>query len=289
VSEPGSGRPVVDAEPATPVGSERPTRAEEARRSAYRSRFAAVYLALAVVAGGAIGAFIVLLARPEPPAPPAWSAWQPTGSAEARVRQIADQVSTQYRLPSGNQLAVATVESPPRVSVSADQPDLPIKRIVIRPDTSKGREEESDIKSFDTADTVVFKLCGLSQDCSIPEGAASPERYQLLRREALELALYTFRYLDDVRHVAVFLPPPPVTNVTEERQPQTSVFLRRQDVSAQLRQPLPYTLANRAPEVGQISPTELPRIQGLLGDRTYTFEYSYQPADNSVLAVLSPV
>jgi len=29
-------------------------------------------------------------------------------------------------------------------------------------------------------------------------------------------------------------------------------------------------------------------IQALTGDRTYTFEYSYQPADNSMLAVLSP-
>jgi hypothetical protein len=282
------GERIVEAEPAEPVGDSA-TRSDRARRSAYRTRFAAVYLALAVVAGAAIGALIVLLARPEPAPEPAWSAWQPSGSTDARVRQIASYVSSQYRLASGRPLAVATVEAPPRVTISADQPDLPVKQIVIQPDTSEGQQEASDVTVVDGDSTVVFKLCGLGQDCSISEGTASPDRYTLLRREALELALYTFRYVEGAKHVAVFLPPPPVTNVTEERQPQTSIFLRRGDVGAQLRQPLPYTLGSRVPAIGQVTAGELTRIEGLTGERTYTFEYSYQPASNSVLAVLSPV
>jgi hypothetical protein len=277
---------VVDADPAQPVAGGRPG---SARRSAYRTRFAAVYLVLAVVAGAAIGALIVLLARPEPAPDPSWSAWQPSGSTDARVRQIASHVSGQYRLDSGRPLVVATVEAPPRVTISADQPDLPVKQIVIQPDTSEGRQEASDVTVVDADRAVVFKLCGLGQDCSISEGQASPERYAMLRRQALELALYTFRYVEGVNEVAVFLPPPAVTNVTAERQPQTSIFLRRRELGAQLRQPLPYTLGSRVPPIGQISQSELTRIEGLTGDRTYTFEYSYQPASNSVLAVLSPV
>jgi hypothetical protein len=277
----------VEADTARPVDGTGPE-AREPRQTAYRNRFAAVYLGLAVVAGGAIGAFVVLLARPDAPAPEQWSSWAPSGSTDARVRQIADQVSARYKLPSGSQLAVATVEAPPRVTVNADQPDLPVKRIVIRPDTSRGRQEASDVRVFDASQTVVYKLCGLSQDCSISEGTASSDRHTLLRREALELALYTFRYVDDASHVVVFLPPPPVTNMTQERQPQTSVFLARGDVRAQLRRPLAFTLSTEAPSVGEISVQEYPRIAELTNDRTYTFEYSYQPADNSVLAVLSP-
>jgi hypothetical protein len=279
---------VVEAEPARPVDGG-PTRSDQARRTGDRTRFAAVYLGLAVVAGAEIGAMIVLLARPEPAPDPAWSAWQPSGSTDARVRQIASFVSGQYVLSSGKPLVVATVETPPRVTISADQPDLPVKQIVIQPDTSEGQQEASDVTVVDAEKTVVFKLCGLGQDCSIVEGTATPDRFTLLRREALELALYTFRYVDGVDHVAVFLPPPPVTSATEERQPQTSIFLRRRDVGPQLRQPLPYTLGARVPAIGQVTPSELTRIEGLTGERTYTFEYSYQPASNSVLAVLSPV
>lgn len=271
---------IVEAEQAGPP---------QPRSNGYRVRFAAVYLSLAVIAGAAIGALVVLIARPEPPPEPSWSRWQPTGSAEAKVKQIANQVSTQYVLPSGGQLAVAAVEAPPRVTISADQPDLPVRQIVIRPDTSKGEQEASDITVVDAAQTVVFKLCGLSQDCSIAEGKPSLARYALLRREALELALYTFRYVDTISHVAVFLPPPPVTEGSETRQPQTTVFLRRQDVASQLSRPLPHTLSHRVPQLGQIAPAELLKIEGLTDDRTYTFEYSYQPASNSWLAVLSPV
>jgi hypothetical protein len=284
------GERIVEAETARPTSDTATSTGEgTAHRGGYRSRFAVVYLALAVVAGAAIGALIVLLARPEPAPEPAWSAWQPTGSTDARVRQIASHVSNQYQLPSGRELAVATVEAPPRVTLSADQPDLPVTQIVIRPDTAEGRQEASDVTVVDADRTVVFKLCGLGRDCSISDGDPSPDRYALLRREALELALYTFRYVEDATDVAVFLPPPPVTNVTQESQPQTSIFLRRSDVGAQLRQPLPYTLGSRVPEIGKITPGELTRIEGLTVNRTYTFEYSYQPASNSVLAVLSPV
>jgi len=73
----------------------------------------------------------------------------------------------------------------------------------------------------------------------------------------LELALNTFRYVDGVKHVAVFLPPPPVTDMTKARPAQTSVFLTRGDVADQLRRPLSTTLGNRTPAVGEIPPTEV--------------------------------
>ena len=49
----------------------------------------------------------------------------------------------------------------------------------------------------------------MGDKCSIGTGKPSEERTLLLRREALELALYTFRYAKDVKQVIAILPPPP--------------------------------------------------------------------------------
>ena len=47
---------------------------------------------------------------------------------------------------------------------------------------------------------------GPGQRCSVP-GEPTAERALLLRRESLELALYTFKYMDDVDSVITMLPP----------------------------------------------------------------------------------
>ena len=57
---------------------------------------------------------------------------------------------------------------------------------------------------------VTYEMDGLGPLKSIP-GQSSEERFQLLQREALELALYTFRYLPEVQQVVTKLPPPPPT------------------------------------------------------------------------------
>ena len=57
--------------------------------------------------------------------------------------------------------------------------------------------------------TVIYQLNGLGTNLSINIGEPSIERLKVLQREALELALYTFRYLPDVEGVVTLLPPPP--------------------------------------------------------------------------------
>ena len=89
------------------------SRADRARRLAYRNRFAGFYVALAIVAGAGVGALLVLVGRGSPAPAPAWSAWEPTGSAERRVAQIGDHVGDQYRLPSGKPLVAVTYSGPP--------------------------------------------------------------------------------------------------------------------------------------------------------------------------------
>ena len=53
----------------------------------------------------------------------------------------------------------------------------------------------------------MYTLNGLGKNGSIPGGSRRSERRLLLRREALELALYTFRYAEDVDMVVTLLPP----------------------------------------------------------------------------------
>jgi hypothetical protein len=274
---------VIEAEPARPVEGqpveERLSRTERARHSAYRSRFAVVYVGLALLAGIGVGAFVVLITRPDPPPPQKWSAWEPTGSSTAQVRQIADQVARQYR-QNGQQL-VAALPSAPKVAGSTG--DVPVSTIAVRPDTSKGKKEESQIDVIPAGDSYQYILCGLGTNCSIKGGTASTARHALLRREALELALYTFKYVDGVDSVSVFLPPRP-----DGQAAGTSVFLKRSDVKSELGKPLAQTIGAKAPAIGKMTKQELALVNRITEPRLYTYEYQ-QAQDGSAVLIYDPV
>ena len=255
-----------------------PDRQERARQSSYRFRFGIVYVVLAALVGAGLGAFTILVLRDPPPDAAAWSPWKPAGSVEASAKQIADHVSKGYRLPSGNQLAVALV-GPPEVQ------DVKVRAIAVRPDTSTGQAEEDDVDVITTGGSIMYILCGLGERCSIKEGKASEERHQLLRREALELSLYSFKYLDGVESVVVFLPPPP----TAETAAGSSVFLKKSEVRDELRRPLSQTLLRgTAPNLGEMDAIEIGNVDRLTRPRT--FNYEFQAAqEGSAILVLTPI
>ena len=257
------------------------TRADRARRLAYRSRFAAFYVLLAIVAGAGVGALLVLVGRGSPAPAPAWSAWEPTGSVERRSAQIADHVGDQYRLPSGKALVAITYAGPPTVT-GPDGSSFRVPAIAVRPDTTAGRAEADDIDTLNAANTVMYTLCGLGNACSIPEGKPTAERGQLLRREALELALYSFHYLDGIDSTLVLLPP------RADGQAATAVFIERGDVRAELSRPLDQTLtAPLTPGVGEIQADEQAVVDRTTRSRIY--EYGYlQAQDGSPVMVLTP-
>lgn len=276
---------VIEAEAARPRdGAERLDRQDRARQSGFRLRFSLVYVALAVVAGVGIGAFVVLVSRPEAAPAPSWSSWQPDGSREARAKQIADHVSTRYRLPSGNQLVIA-LASTPKVTGNADVGDIPVSAIAIRPDTSKGQAEEEDIDIVTDAPStgMQYSLCGLGQACSITEGKPSEERHEMLRRQALELSLYTFKYVPDVGSVTVFLPPRP-----DGSSSPTAIFLKKGDVDDLLSKPLTRSLSSTVPQIGAIPKAELATVNGKTRAHLYSYEYQ-QAQDGSAILVLSPI
>ncbi|MSO94627.1 MAG: hypothetical protein EXQ81_02385 [Thermoleophilia bacterium] len=255
----------------------------------YARRFAAVYLVLALCAGIAVGALVVLLARPGAAPDPIWSAWQPAGSDTAKARQIADRITRTYRLENGEQLVVA-LGGPPSVVTGGDESSnaFRVSTIVIRPDTSAGVQEEDDFEVIEVKGAHQFVLCGLGHACSIAYGTPSPERHSLLRREALELALYTFRYSESVESVAVFLPPPPSSPKSEPTAEATAVFLRRGDVAEEVRLPLRTTLEPATPPIGQMTSADLASVNRLTRPNLYTYEYQ-QAQDGSAILVLDPI
>jgi hypothetical protein len=259
-------------------------RSERARQSSYRSRFALVYFLLAIVTGVAVGGFLLLASRPDPAPPVPWSPdFVPEGSDAAKAKQIAARISEKYKLANGQQLAAALV-GPPAVSAGASQGgDIPVRAIAIRPDTSTGTQEEDDVAIIDAQGSLMFILCGLGQNCSIKGGKASEARHALLRREALELALYTFKYVDGVDAVTVFLPPRP-----DGAAAGTSVFLQKSNVKDELRQPLVKTIARVAPAIGKMGKVELAKVDRITESRLYTYEYQ-QAQDGSAVLVLDPV
>jgi hypothetical protein len=283
VSEQAQPRPLIDADLAKPVdeASSAP-RSERARKSGYRRRFAIVYGALALIGGIAIGALIVLATRPDAVPNPSWSAWEPDGSSNARVKQIADHVAKEYRF-QGEQMAVA-LGGPPTVAAGGDSTSpIPVAAIAVRPDTSTGQAEEDDIELVDASKSMQYVLCGLGDGCALSSGPPTEARHTLLRREALELALYTFKYVDGVDSVTVFLPPP-----AGGQSPATAVFLERGDTGPELGKPLSSTLSPITPSVGTIKAGELQTLNRITRSRLYQFQYT-QAQDLSAVLVLDPI
>jgi hypothetical protein len=283
MSEGVERRPLIDAEPAKPVGeSDSVPRSERARKSGYRRRFAIIYGALALIGGIALGALIVLLTRPDAVPNPSWSTWEPTGSSNARVKQIADHVAKEYRF-QGEQMAVA-LGGPPTVAAGGDSTSpIPVAAIAVRPDTSTGQAEEDDIELVDASKSMQYVLCGLGDGCALSSGPPTEARHTLLRREALELALYTFKYVDGVDSVTVFLPPP-----AGGQSPATAVFLERGDTGPELGKPLSSTLSPITPSVGTIKAGELQTLNRITRSRLYQFQYT-QAQDLSAVLVLDPI
>lgn len=271
----------MSGEPATTQA-----RGERARTTGFRSRFTAIYVGLAVIGGVGLGALVVVLARPSATPEPAWSSFQPNGSTLAVARQIANRVTRSYR-SRGEQL-VAAFAGPPTVGAQGAEgaSEVPVRVIAVRPDASAGQAEETEVAVEDAAKSYQFVLCGLGRGCSIPDGVASPEREALLRREALELALYAFKYVETLDSVTIFLPPRATGNDTFAAA--NVLFLRRSDLRAELARPLRSTLDPVAPAEGAIEMVELDTVNRITLSRLYAYEYQQAP-DLSAVLTLSPL
>jgi hypothetical protein len=251
---------------------ERPALPEPSAANPHRFRFFALYLFLAIVLGVTVAGGVLYATDSIAPSA-AWSSWEPGGGGLGRANQIAAHVAKQYHLPSGEQL-VEVFAKPPSVSPANQQ--IPLHYIVVA--RANGNEDPVAINS---TDTVQYSLCGLGDNCAIAKGTPSVQRGTLVRREILELALYTFKYMNGVKNMIAFMPPTPGST------PKYAVYLKRDDLGDYLHKPLTQTLSQKTPLANGITRNEQQTIDATTESKVFTFGLSQAQNGDAVL-VLQP-
>ena len=253
----------VTPEPTAPALAE--------QRTSYAGRFTLVYAVLALILGAALATFVIFLARPSgggPSGSAAWSPWQPADQGPNLLAEIANHVAPRYRMPGGTQL-VRVDATVPSVAVPSSSGGVrfPVASIAVAQDT-----DPPGYAVYPSNLTVQYSLCGDGGDCSLPrtDGISPQDRGLHLQREALELALYSFQYLN-ADAVLELLPPAP------DGTTRRAIYLRREDLAAQLAQPLSATIDPvRVPVLGHIGSEEARRILELTGSHVYDARYQQQ-------------
>ena len=239
-----------------------------AAHSPYAPRFHFLTGALVAVGIAALVGIAVLVIGPSTTTPgPPWSPWKPTASGVAGAVEIANHVAPEYR-ERGKQL------------VKIDANDLSFKGVPLTVALRTAPEQGGGIQIHDEKG-VLYQLCGLTSTCAIDHGKPSTERGLLLRREALELALYSFRYLD-VKQVVVLIPP-------RKGKVQTiALYFRRDEVRAELARPLTSSLVPKVPTVDTVTLSPDAPLVDRATDEPYLFTLNGSSFNNGGFLVLEP-
>jgi hypothetical protein len=252
---------------------DRPTLPEPKPVGAHRRRFFVIYGLLGLVLAAALAGVVVYAGRTINPGP-AWSSWKPGGGGLGAVNQIASHIAPAYRLPDGHQLVDVIVRSS---SVTSAGQTVAIPLIAVR--GPKGKVD--DVAQVNSSDTFMLSMCGLGESCSIATGKPSVKRGTLVRREILEMALYTFKYVPGAKRVVAFMPPTPGATTSYV------VYLQRDDLKPELKTPLTRTLPPKVPLANQITSHEQARVDALTESKIYKFGLSQTQQGEPVL-VLDP-
>jgi hypothetical protein len=281
-----AGKPPPDpvAEPSAQVEAaaqlDAPPRESQQTPAPFRSRFGFVWGALVGIGLCAAGALALLLTGSHDSGPKLaanWSQWEPDSTKMVDgAREIADHVGLQYKLDGGEQL----------VSVRSSGLELGGQEIgvAVRPSGSE--------LQFLEGDGLLYILNGLGPN-GRPPGKPTRNRGRLLMREALELALYSFRYLDDVTMVAVLMPQ--TADQAKDNAggaaaaPQTNaVFYRPGDLLDQLQVPLDRTLSPRTPRPNTMTRSEAARVDSLTLRNLFLASVQPLQSDKNYLVLVEP-
>jgi hypothetical protein len=271
-----AGRPSPDPERHEPMVEQPVAEAAETlplAQSPFRARFG--FLAGMLAGCGLAAAVLALtLATTGPESEdgrlaPNWSEWKPTTSEPfSGARQIAEHVQRGYRNEKRRPLA-SVVGGPIAVGTIPLAIALP---------------SGDDVEVIDDGLGVQYTLGGSGEDGVLEDSKPSKDRHRLLRREALELALYSFRYLPDVTMVVALLPPAPKVEQIlprpsdrkkdgekPDKYQSQALFYRPGDLISQLRVPLRHTLAVKAPPIDGLEGEEAQRIDSLTLSNLFEF------------------
>jgi hypothetical protein len=298
----------VSASPRT--ASKRRRRGESS--SPYAAKFRLVTAVLVALAVGAVliavgaasgGRNIAQKAR--------WSQWQPQDSGAQGAGEIADYIAPFYRISPVDQLAVVTVvnlESQAAVQAAAQAAANGTSsnttssglQVAVRPNPSSSQV------GLLGGNTIAYNLCGIGgKDCAIGVGKPSANRLLLLRREALELALYTFKYISGTQNVVAILPPgrtqetststlskrlPTSDGPTSSKPINIAVLLQRPELQPLLDHPLAQTLPEQVPPtVAEMRSAPEAGLVDQVTARSLFSEQLQQAQDGTSLIVLDPL
>jgi hypothetical protein len=286
-----AGRPSPDPEPWSETAqADRDAHAAEAAAtppargpSPFRTRFGFVLGALLGIAVAAAVAFFVVIGTSSRhhgvQLADHWSSWYPpSDDVVSGAAAIANHVQTSYKRDDGKQLV--SVHGGPLFVVNNGTP-IPFG-IKLLP---------SDGTILDLGSNGVFyTLTGTGKAGRITGEKASPARHRLLRREALELALYSFRYVHNINLFVALLPltDPKVSakavkgkaaKAMAAAAPQLqAVFFRPGDLRHELQEPLSATLdPMKTMRPKALGPAESKRIDRLTKDNLFLARFQPQP------------
>jgi hypothetical protein len=251
--------------------------AAAAGSSEYAPRFQFMTGALVAVGIAAlVGVTIAIVGIAPKSEGPAWSSWKPSTGGLQGATEIASHIAGAYR-DQGRQL------------VKVDANDISYKGIPLLVAMRKSAEEGGAIQVHDEKG-VLYQMCGLGVNCQIDSGKPSKERMLLLRREGLELALYSFRYLKDVKQVVVLIP------ATPGKAQTIALYFSRDALRPELDRPLTSSLLPTAPttktvtlspDARLVDQTTNPYLFSLMGssfnDRGYLVLDPYSPSADKAL------
>lgn len=272
------------AEAVVPEPSQEPAAESEAlprferQRAVHGGRFMIGYITVILMAGAALAAIAFMNRSDTSPSSSArWAAYQPESDGFQAARELAQEISTRYKGASGEQLAAITA-SPGEIQ------GLPVRYVAIRAG-QRARLDAGDVRVLDPGSTILYTFCGLGgqRNCALP-GQPSADRSLLLRREALELSLYTFKHMKDVDSVISLLPPP-------AENTNLAVFLRRDHsgIEQALDKPLAATLPAAPPYfTDNITPGEAGAINRITGLWMFRSGFELAPDQSIVLNLEVP-
>jgi hypothetical protein len=239
-------------------------------KAVFPGRFMLGYLLIVLFFGALLVAFAVVWSQRSGDGndtATTWSFFKPTADSEAlRIRQIATFVGARYQTDDGEQI-VRVLGGPPAVQ------DAPVTQFMVRDGSSQ--------ETIGADKAIMFILCGAGSDCALPLAASSTAHERLVRREALELTLYTMQY-NDVDPVAVLLPPDPQGN------PGDAILFRRNELERLLDEPLSKTLpTGKAPNALGMEDLEVATVDYLTLTRSFDYEF-LSAGDGTARMVLNP-
>ena len=291
-----AGRPAPDPEhhpavAAEPVDAPESAPAGPPGPSQFRARFGFITGALAGCAVAAAVLLALLLAGGgtkkggEEELAAGWSTWHPKSTDTLiGAREIADAIEGNYKDAKAKQLTKVT-GGPIALGVVPLSVAIP---------------SDGEFKVLNGTG-IQYTLGGFGEKGRLKGSKPSRARHRLLRREALELSLYSFRYLPEVTMVVALLPPAPREEQvhpkpkngkanaakTEDYQDQ-AIFFRPGDLKQELAVPLSVTMAPKPPKIDDLGGEEARRIDTLTLSNLFTYDRVQQQDGRAYLVLERP-